>query len=170
MNPVRRQIACIGCGAGVPDIAGPTHAYIGASPGCWSVYCDVLAREYGEYNYPDCHRLTVDAYAAQHPGTPSRRSIQSVAVHLLALHILLEQGAAAAEATRRLRRVLQRAGRFTWLEPPSFVGTLNILAVAATDGLAEHERAVHEWAAGVWAAWHPHHATIRTWARNLPTC
>ena len=73
---------CAGCGALVPVTDGPTHPYIGASPGCWAIYGEVLAREYGEYAYPPVHRLTVDAYAAQHPGVPSRRSIQSVAIHL----------------------------------------------------------------------------------------
>ena len=77
--------ACFGCGALVPKKNGPTHQYIGASPGCWEIFGEVLAKEYEEYDYPPVHRLTVDAYAAQHPGTPSKKSIQSVAIHVIGL-------------------------------------------------------------------------------------
>lgn len=56
-------IACIGCGALVPDSDGPTLRYPdAASPGCWAVFGEILAREYGEFGYPDVHHLTVDAY------------------------------------------------------------------------------------------------------------
>src|SRR5204863_8366917 len=97
---------CHGCGAIVPDADGPTHAYLGASAGCWAVYGEVLAREYGEYRYPSVHRLTVDTYSVQHPGTPSRRSIQSVAVHLVSLHLVLERCFCSEKATAGIRRAL----------------------------------------------------------------
>jgi hypothetical protein len=42
--------------------------------------------------------LLGDAYAAQHPGTPSPQAIQSVAVHLLALYAVLEKGVASEMA------------------------------------------------------------------------
>src|SRR5687768_12382269 len=93
-SPPRRR-PCAGCGALVPDSDGPTHAYIGASPGCWAVFGEVTAREYGDYRYASTHRFTVDVYAAQHPGPPERRSIQSVAVHLISLHLALEKGMAS---------------------------------------------------------------------------
>ena len=65
------RIACTGCGALVPDTPGPTHRYIGASPQCWALFGEVLAREYSDFRYASVHQLTVDSYAAQHPGTPS---------------------------------------------------------------------------------------------------
>lgn len=69
----QRKIKCIGCGALVEDLAGKPHKYIGASQECWNLYGEVLAKEYGEYNYPQLtHRLTVDTYAIQHPGEPIR--------------------------------------------------------------------------------------------------
>ena len=46
-------------------------------------------RELGELRNPDIHRLSVDTYAVQHPGVPERRSIQSVAVHLMCLCLVL---------------------------------------------------------------------------------
>ena len=83
---------CAGFGTLVPDTEGPTLPYIGASPGCWAIFGEVLARECAEYAYPPVHRLTVDAYAAQHPGVPSRSSMQSVAIQVIGLHLILERG------------------------------------------------------------------------------
>lgn len=68
-------VSCIGCGAAVPSTDGPTHAYIGASPGCWACYGQVLTKEYSDYRFAPVHRLTVDTYAVQHPGKPERRAM-----------------------------------------------------------------------------------------------
>ncbi len=157
-------IACIGCGALVPDTAGLTHSYIGALPGCWAIFGEVLAKEYGEYNYPAIHRMTVDTYAAQHPGVPSRHSIQSVAIHLISLHLMLERGFAAEQATKAIRLALQQRTRFVWLAPPPPLGALTVLDVRQAKTLPQHEAIVTRWAKSVWQAWQPHHATIHQWA------
>ena len=157
-------IPCVGCGAMVPDINAPTHPYIGASPGCWKFYGDVLGREYGELRNPPWHRLTVDAYAAQHPGSESRRSIQSVAVHLIALHLVLDQQLDPLYVTRRMSATVAGAEKYHWLEPPDFDGTLSIVDVAAAAEPDRHEQAVRQWATGVWQAWRGHHATVASWA------
>ena len=157
-------IPCVGCGALVPARDSATHPYIGASPGCWAIFGEVLAREYGEYGYPAVHRLTVDAYAAQHPGTPSRRSIQSVAVHLISLHLILEHGLASEQATGAIRDALRHRGQFVWLDPPDSTGPVTILDVRAARDVTEHEHLVWAWARSVWKAWSPHHEAIRNWA------
>jgi hypothetical protein len=157
MNP-----ACPGCGLEDAPHPGPTHAYIGASPACWARYGELLAREYGELNLPAGHRLTVDAYAVQHPGHPERRAIQSVAVHLIALHLVHDRGEPPAHVTARLGRIIARLPRLHWLEPPSPNGTLTVLHPLAA-GPADHHEHVLEWAADVWRAWTPHHATVQRW-------
>lgn len=93
-------VGCFSCGALVPQTAGPTHRYMESSPGCWSVYGEVLVREYTDALYASLHRLTVDAYAVQHPGRPSPQSIQSVAVHLISLCLILDRGGAPAARAR----------------------------------------------------------------------
>ena len=112
-------LPCPGCGALTPDVDGPVHPYLGASAGCWTVYGEVLAKEYVDYRYPSVHRLTVDAYSVQHPGTPSRRAIQSVAVHLVSLYLVLERGFSSEKATAGIRRALEHRKQFVWLDPPS---------------------------------------------------
>lgn len=159
---------CAGCGASYPKSDGPTHPYIGASAGCWAVYGEVLAREYGEFAYPPIHRLTVDAYATQHPGTPSRRSIQSVAIHLISLHLVLERGLEARAATEAIGRAVRRGG-FVWLEPPASRGELAILDVRDAVDLPDHVRRVESWARSVWSAWSFHADRVRRWAGADPT-
>lgn len=149
----------------MPSSTGPTHKYIGALPGCWSIYGDVLGREYGEYRYPEVHRLTVDVYAAQHPGEPSARSIQSVAVHLIALHCTFERAMASREITVFMHAALQVRDRFVWLNPPSFERSINVIEIAAAADLPAHEEVVKRWAADVWRCWTPHHETVRQWAQ-----
>jgi hypothetical protein len=156
------QVECSGCGARVKDLPGQPHKYIGANAGCWEVYGEILAKEYGEYRYPELtHRLTSDTYAVQHPGTPERRSIQSVNGHLVSLYLVLEKGLTGRQATDALGRVIKRAAEFTWLTPPSPNGTVTVLDVVKAKDLPEHERLVRKWAEDVWKAWRGHHARIR---------
>ena len=82
---------CFSCGGKFPDIDGPVHRYMDSSAGCWAVYGEVLAREYSDPSFFEVHRLTVDAYAVQHPGAKDRQSIQSVGVHLIRLCLFLER-------------------------------------------------------------------------------
>ena len=88
-----RSNQCYGCGALVPRVSGAAHKYIGALAGGWAIYGEVLAKEYSEYRIlRSAHRLTVDAYAVQHPGNPNPQAIQSVTIHLVGLYLVLQLG------------------------------------------------------------------------------
>ena len=153
---------CQGCGLVLPTRVGPTHPYIGASPACWALFGEVLAREYGDREYFRLHQLTVDTYAVQHPGVPERRAIQSVAVHLITLCLVLEEGADPAAGPALHTRVAGRAS-FHWLEPPVPNGRITVADVLQARSPSEHERMVKAWARDVWAAWERHHVTVREW-------
>lgn len=157
--------ACPGCGLVLPVREGPTHAYLGASPACWALHGDVLAREYSDPDYSRVHQLTVDTYAVQHPGVPERRSTQSVAVHLMTLCLVLEDGLDPREGPKLHKRFVERP-LFHWLEPPQPNGTLTVADVREATTAAEHERKVNDWARDVWAAWEPHHVTVRSWVER----
>jgi hypothetical protein len=112
---------------------------------------------------PRLRRLIADTYAVQHPGEPQRRAIQSVAVHLMGLCVLLERD---SEARRPVpvpggvaRRLVLR-----WLAPPVPNGSLTI-ADALGDAQDQSTRAayVEAWARDVWDAWAVHHDTVRGW-------
>lgn len=160
---------CPGCGADVPvQPSGATHAYLGASPGCWAVFGEVLAREYSDALYMAVHPLTVDAYALQHPGTPSPQTIQSAALHLISLGSVLTRDLSLPRAAAiRKRAKAQLEDRFSWLEPPDDMGSTTVLDVHAAEDAIDHRERVRRWAEDVWAAWSPHHGTVERWIEAL---
>jgi hypothetical protein len=119
-------------------------------------------REYGEFGNPAIHRLSVDTYAVQHPGVPERRSIQSVAVHLMGLCLVLERGWLPAGVTKRMGAFVERA-RPQWLDPPEPNGRLTVEHALAALDADDHAARVREWAADVWLAWSRHHAQVNAW-------
>ena len=157
-------VACWGCGALVPEIDGPTHRYIGASPGCWELHGEVMLREI-EPQFSRLSQLTVDTYAVQHPGVDVPQARQSVAVHLMSICLQVERGARQEEATRMLQVVLPSKNRpvFPWLEPPASRGAVTVLDVLAAEGVEAHLAAVRHWAESVWAAWDAYHPQVREW-------
>ena len=154
---------CFSCGAPVPDIDGPVHRYMDSSPGCWAIFGEVLTREYSDYAYAAHHRLTVDAYAVQHPGKPSPQTIASVAVHLARLCLVLERGVPIDYATRVMQKLTKHKSMFFWLEPPSHMGPLTVLDVWEAEDAVSHIKAVSDWASSAWSAWEKHHDQIRKW-------
>ena len=154
----KTAIACHGCGALVENIVGQPHKYIGATQGCWNLYGEVLAKEYGEYGYPELtHRLTVDTYAIQHPGKPGRQSIQSVNIHLISLCAALIKNFSGKEATKLIGDILAQQPTFEWLDPPAPNGTKTVIDVLEATNKEEHEKLVREWASDVFALWYLRH-------------
>jgi hypothetical protein len=107
------------------------------------------------------HRLTVDAYAAQHPGKAERRTIQSVWVHLAGLYLILERRLANDFVTRAIGALTKEAEPLVWLEPPERLGSVTVIDVVAASGAIEHEETVRRWARDVWEAWKPHHKAVQ---------
>ena len=127
----------------------------------------MIAREYSELTLADVHRLSVDAYAAQHPGRPSPQSMRSVGVHLVRLCLTVEQGFDVRESNRAMVTVSKVKGRFGWLEPPESLGRMTVDDIVTKTSLDDHRTAVREWSRSVWEAWDIHHGTVREWAQAL---
>jgi hypothetical protein len=140
------MIACPGCGAPVPDIDGPSHRYVGAAPGCWAAFNELLVRGASQY--------AVDAYCTQHPGVPGPQARRSVAKHLMNMCRYLERGGAVEDSTRFLRSL---ARDFPWLAPPPHLGDITVQHVLS--GQASQD----QWATAVWLAWSVAHPRIRAW-------
>jgi hypothetical protein len=108
------------------------------------------------------HRQTVDAYCAQHPGLPERRTIQSINVHLAGLCLVIEQGCPGDVARSNIARLTERhQDRFCWLPPPASLGEVRVTDVLAAGDAACYAHAVKRWAEEVWSAWEPHHPHVR---------
>ncbi|MGI8657572.1 MAG: DUF5946 family protein [Candidatus Limnocylindria bacterium] len=156
---------CPGCGTLlIPMPNGPSHAYIGASSACWSVFSELLAHEFGDPTYGIVHRHTVDVYAAQHPGADGPKERQSVAIHLISIALWLEQGVGPDALLPITRRLTDRGG-WPWLTPPTTYALTVHDVLRATSG-EDHVRRVRAWATAVWGAWGEHHAVIRGWAEE----
>lgn len=82
-----------------------THPYIGASAACWKMYGDILVKEYSDPAYFKVHRVTVDAYGAQHIGDQAdRRARQSAWIHLIALYLTFEKKESPEAVLEYLRK------------------------------------------------------------------
>jgi len=158
------MVECVGCGGLFSEVDGPVHRYMASCAGCWVAFGEVLAREYGDPNYYAVHRLSVDAYAVQHPGKPSRQSIHSVGAHLIRLCLFLEHELSAEHANDAMLKATRLKHTFMWLEPPISLGKLTVADVLKAGTAQAHRSAVKAWAQSAWDAWSPHHDTIRMWA------
>jgi hypothetical protein len=158
--------ACPGCGVLLAELAGPVHAYMTSSPACWAVYGEVLAREYADPACRVLHRLTVDAYAVQHPGGQDPRAVKSVARHLLSLHAVFERGWSVEQATALLGRTVDLRDA-VWLAPPRTVSAVTVDTVRRANSSAAHLLAVQAWAEAAWRDWADHHEQVRKWAASI---
>ncbi len=146
-----------------------SRQYVGASPSCWMLFSNLVNADEPPLPPARLNSLIVDAYLAQHHGTPSPQAIQSVAVHLLVLYGVLNQGLEPERALwirqRALREmVIPKHSRFHWLTPPDFAGCLtiaNIVQAATPDARANKAR---EFIEQVWSLWADNHlATLSQW-------
>jgi hypothetical protein len=152
---------CVGCGAAVEKIDGPFHRYMTSAPGCWARYGELLSVFAIDPGATATRVLCVDAYAAQHPGTPGPQAIQSVAVHLLNMYGYLVL--ARPVAIPQTLGLNEQKGAFRWLEPPPFTASRTVFDVPFDAPLEEIAVAARDWAESVWDAWSPHHAQIVEW-------
>lgn len=162
----RNEAECAGCGALVPANAGPTHAYIPASPGCWSLYASLEDWKAGltEPSSATTVQKLVDLYAVQHATNRDRRNRQSVAVHLMSLCSSIERGELGGSLRALLGTWTHR--EYPLLEPPRrFAVTVRTIADAAT---AERRRVIAAGAESTWHEWAAHHTTIREWLDQAP--
>ena len=110
--------------------------------------------------------LIVDAYAVQHPGVPGPQATQSVWVHLITLHLVLERGWHPGQAIRLRTMGADGSAGWTWLEPPSSMGPLTVVNVAEA-AQADRGDVVRSWVEGAWAAWRRHHPAVQVTAAAL---
>lgn len=156
---------CVGCGARFPPFLGPVHDYMESSPACWRAFGDLLAAEYATPALLSVHRLSVDAYAVQHPGGSSRAAIQSVGLHLARLMASLENPAPPKETNAIMLRFTARKSELVKLEPPSGFA-MTIADVVPFAGGPAHGEKVTAWAKSALNDWRAHHAYIRRFMQN----
>ncbi len=156
-----RYVTCPPCGAVVPDIDGPVHAYVPSAPGCWAAFGALRADDMLRFAASEANNLVVDAYMAQHPGDGTdRRDRQSVFVHLVGLCAVIERGLSPSRSPDVLRAVLARRRNDEVLVRARGPGELTVLSAMDATSIEEHDALVRAWADSVWESWREHHPTI----------
>ena len=165
---------CPGCGVSFPPYEGATHRYIGANAACWAIYTAInvgaepdaaliagsvvpASPTTGTAVDRLAAMLFVDAYAAQHHGTASPQAMQSVAVHLLALHGIFRRDKSPTDALWIRNRALRQRGVFTWLTPPP-AGTSLTLRHLYPGGGVKQPCSQADYVRSVYEAWDASHA------------
>jgi hypothetical protein len=122
----------------------------------------MLAREYQDADlFGRCHRLTVDAYALQHPGDPAdRRARQSFWIHGASLWMVLRMGYPHGAATSALKTLAE--GDFPVPPPRPRFALTHADVLAAPE--SEHETLVRAWAEASLADYLPAHAQFEALA------
>ncbi|WP_242403037.1 DUF5946 family protein [Deinococcus deserti] len=160
--------ACVGCGAVLPRVEGPIHRYMTSSPACWAAFTALGSAQHLPTN-ASWEALLVDAYAVQHPGTPSNQAINSVAVHLMVLYGVLVRGYAPDQAQRLRQRPGQQTKghkheRFHWLTPPSFASVLTVADVQNAGDAQVRAQVAEAWVRDVWSVWAQlHEGQVASW-------
>lgn len=171
LSPTEQTEQCPDCRATLPklDYEGHPHPYIGASPGCWTLFSNLANAGSPPIASGPLNGLLVDAYAAQHYGVPSPQAIQSVAVHLLVLYGVLE-GKVPAKSAQWVRQRSVRPlptpkhDRFHWLTPPDFTDCLKIIDIVRAPTPEARTMKVGQYVAQVWAIWRKNHGkTVEIW-------
>jgi uncharacterized protein DUF5946 len=156
-----------GCGFEAEKSDGPTHAYMLSTTGCWEAYGRLLAREYEDPSRWRVHRLSVDAYAVQHPGVDVPQARNSVGMHLSRLGLIFERGWALERANDAMLAITAKKFSYPWLTPPSEVAGVTVEDVLAAETGEAHMQAVEGWAQAVWQSWAEHHATVCEWLQQI---
>ncbi len=157
-----RYATCPQCGAVVPEIDGPVHAYVPSAPGCWAAFGAFRADDMLRFQASEANNLVVDAYMAQHPGDGTdRRDRQSIFVHLVSMCAVIEGGASPSRSPEVLRAVLARRTDYEVLCRARGPGELTVLSAMDATSIEEHDARVRAWAGSVWESWREHHPTIR---------
>lgn len=151
---------CFGCranlGQGARSKQPASHPYIGASANCWEVYSEILAKEYNDPEFMRIHRLTVDAYMAQHGGDQSdRRARQSMNLHVIALYLYFEKKESFTEILRFLRTATEYKRDWPPLEAPTDSDWQTVFDVVGADNANDHACRVTSWAQSVWKVFAP---------------
>jgi hypothetical protein len=133
--------------------------YYNVTPECWSVYTEVLEKEYANgVLFGQVHQLTVDAYAVHHAGGP--HPDKSVDVHLVGLHLVIERGFPPPNVPKHLQQLASRITSWPHFPPPAMPQSITVFDVAMADSPEQHAARVREWSAAVWSAWAPVHRAV----------
>ncbi len=161
---MNKFIPCFACGAKSLDVDGICHEYMLSSPGCWTMFGEIMAKEFSNEKYWRAHEFTVDAYALQHIGKKEdKRALNSVNIHLASLYTIFGEGKSyehAAQYRKEFSQFYKGKDLLDWLEPPESFGQLTIFDSWNNENPDLHFEITEHWAKSVWESWAHQHDKI----------
>lgn len=161
-------VGCPGCGllheAGGLD---PPQDLL-ATAECADQYADVVSSFYSDPGLVPLRQYVVDTYACQHPLGTTRRGVQTTALCLMTLDLVLERGLdAALGSTLHQEMMRKRPDFFVTLAAPDLRTALTYRHLSGAPIRQAQGGRAREWAQSVWDAWTEHHAQVRQWNQLL---
>lgn len=134
------------------------HPYIGAIAECWEVFGGILVKEYSDPDYFKVHRITCDAYGAQHIGNKEdRRARQSANVHLIALYLSISQIASKEEVLSFIRNATKIKREWPPVLQRKQPQWLTVQDIIKADNPSSHADLVTKWGQSICEAYEDCH-------------
>lgn len=150
--------ACPSCGWDSTTGTDGVEASFPASAACYNAYLELSVYNVERARWDYLHQQAVDAYAAQHPGPPTKPI--SVWFALVGLHLALDQG----RTGRQVQRAHMQLGRHkrAWppLRPPADLRCTTAGDVIRQLPGDDRDAAILRWASDVWSCWADTHHLI----------
>lgn len=161
-------VVCPGCDLSHPAQGLDSPSNLLASGECAADYAATISCFYGDPDLVPLRQYVVDAYACQHPRTTTRKGVQTTALCLMTLDLILERGQDVASGSL-LHQEMMRGdpGVFVALASPDLRTALTYRHLSPTDVQHAPGERAREWAQSVWAAWAAHHGQVRQWNKLL---
>ncbi len=173
------MLVCPGCKAAFSTpVILPAHRYGVMSKECWAAFNALLVYEIDVLGYPEEQRLTIDAYAVQHPQniplqkelgideSAIRASTKSVGRHLIGLYSSLEQKIPLNTISNIMDNFIKYGNDLEMLTTPDHLGAITIAGFSPKFTREEYELFAKKWAASAWDAWSSEHDTVREWTKK----
>ena len=162
------SVACPGCGL-LHTARGLDHAQdLLASGECVAQHAAAVSCFYSDPDLVRRRQYVVDAYACQHPLATTRRGVQTTALCLMTLDLVLERGLDVALGSALHQEMMrERPDVFVALAAPDLRTALTYRHLSSAAYQPARGERAREWAQSVWDAWTPHHGQIRQWNQLL---
>lgn len=162
-------VTCPGCGLGHEALDLEPVNNLDATGECAQAFGGISAPFYTKIALVPQRQYVVDAYACQHPSSSNRRAVQSTALSLMTLDLVLSVGLDVALGPRLHQQMMRKhPAVFFPLAKPDLADTLTYRHLTRAQAQQKSlERAARQWAESVWQAWRGHHGQVRQWNRLL---
>jgi len=144
----------------MPRHDGPSDPYGCATPSCWAMFTEILARDYSQYQHLPEHRLVVDAYMVQHPNFATAAGRRSVVIHLTGIYAAVVCHMPFVRIGHMLGEIFPNKEDAPVLAQPLSNGQFNVGDIYVAAGLKDHSKLAWEWGISIWQAWRIHEETL----------